>query len=266
MVVTALVPIEERALPTVEDRLRAIDVAAQLALATDTMRRDADPLDKRRRYSLVAAAALVVAVGSSLAFLARSSSASGQVDSAARKNTSVATPGAVAPARPQATSHEIVEAGAVLQNVLHADSSAGKAAASPPKVRATEPAVHRAAPAPTPAPPQLVLPSGRMPNVNVAIAGPSTDLKIVTPEMLVDARTRLASGGDAADEGDYVLARRTFRGALQQLDSLATRYPNSDRLRSLRRDLEQADARALQACNAENELHKRRGEQGKPCQ
>jgi hypothetical protein len=105
-----------------------------------------------------------------------------------------------------------------------------------------------------------------LPNVNVAIAGPATDVRLVSPEMLVDARTRLARGQDAADQGDYAVARRAFRGALQQLDSLAGRYPQSENVHTLRHEVEQADTRALQACSAENEMRKRRGEQGKVCQ
>jgi hypothetical protein len=84
--------------------------------------------------------------------------------------------------------------------------------------------------------------------------------------MLVDARTRLTNGQDAADQGDYLLARRAFKGALLQLDSIATRFPESEKVRALRHDVEQADAHAVQACNAENEMRKRRGEPGKPCQ
>jgi hypothetical protein len=155
----------------------------------------------------------------------------------------------------------------MLQNVSHVDSSAGRTPAVSPKPRVSEPIEHKSAPSPAPrAQPTSPLPSGKLPNFNVAIAGPSTDLKIVTPEMLVDARTRLTNGQDAADQGDYLMARRTFKGALQQLDSIATRFPESEKVRTLRRDVEQADAHALQACNAENEMRKRRGEQGKPCQ
>lgn len=51
-----------------------------------------------------------------------------------------------------------------------------------------------------------------------------------------------------------------------QLDSVAMRYPDSQAIKSLKRDLEQADARAVQACAAENEMRKRRGEQAGACQ
>jgi hypothetical protein len=171
---------------------------------------------------------------------------------------------------PAAPAHEVVEAGTVLSNGNRADSQTSRSVATP-KTRAPEPVEHRPAAAPVataaPAPRQeMILPSGKLPNLNLSIAGPATDIKLVSPEMLVDARTRLSRGQDAADQGDYPVAHRAFRGALQQLDSLASRFPQSENVRTLRHDVEQADARALQACTAENELHKRRGEQGKVCQ
>jgi hypothetical protein len=151
----------------------------------------------------------------------------------------------------------------VLQTNSHTDSQAAKPTVTA-RAHTPEPAEHKAAPAPAPRQ-EAVLP-GKLPNVNVAIAGPATDVRLVSPEMLVDARTRLARGQDAADQGDYAVARRAFRGALQQLDSLAGRYPQSENVHTLRHEVEQADTRALQACSAENEMRKRRGEQGKVCQ
>ena len=111
-----------------------------------------------------------------------------------------------------------------------------------------------------------VLPATRLPNVRVAVGGASADLKIVPPELLVDERTRLTNGNDQLEQGDYAIARRTFRSALLQLDSVTTRYPDSQSIRSLRRELDLADARALQACTAENEMRKRRGEEARACQ
>jgi hypothetical protein len=116
------------------------------------------------------------------------------------------------------------------------------------------------------APPALVLPAGRLPNVKIAVAGSASDLKLVPPELLVDERTRLTNGQDQLEQGDYAIARRTFRTAIVQLDSVAPRYPDSQAIRNLRREIEQADARALQACTAENEMHKRRGEEVRACQ
>src|SRR5439155_14722251 len=111
-----------------------------------------------------------------------------------------------------------------------------------------------------------ILPFGRLPSLTVAIGSTGTDLRIVPPELLVDARTRLTNGGDQTEQGDYVIARRTFRTAMLQLDSVATRYPDSESIRSLRRELEQADGRAVQACTAENEMRERRGEEVRACQ
>jgi hypothetical protein len=51
-----------------------------------------------------------------------------------------------------------------------------------------------------------------------------------------------------------------------QVDSVAARYPESQAIRGLRRELDSADARALQACTAENEMRKRRGEEARACQ
>lgn len=213
----------------------------------------------------MAAAALVVAVAGSLAFLARSSSASNSgLQPSAKTNEATPAPAAATTSRVPATTHEVVEAGTVLQNRARSDSAPARTASPPARTRAAE-SERRAAPEPAPAP-QLVLPKGKMPNVSVAIAGAPTELKMVSPEMLVDARTRLSSGQDAVDQGDYIMARRTFHGALQQLDSLASRYPASEKIRDLHREIEQADANALQACNAENEMRKRRGIQGKACQ
>ena len=106
-----------------------------------------------------------------------------------------------------------------------------------------------------------------MPNLKIAVAtGTTPDLKIVPPELIVDSRTRLTNGQDQVEQGEYVTARRTFRSAILQLDSVAMRFPDSQSIKSLKRDLEQADARAAQACAAENDMRKRRGEQVGACQ
>jgi hypothetical protein len=109
------------------------------------------------------------------------------------------------------------------------------------------------------------VPTGKVPNVKIALAG-TGDLKIVPPELLVDERTHLTNGQDQADQGDYAIARRTFRSAIAQIDSVAIKYPDSQAIRTLRTELVQADSRALQACTAENEMRKRRGEEARACQ
>lgn len=267
---TSLMAMEERALPTsTDERMRALDLAAQLALVNEEIDSSFDARTRRGRYSLAAAATLVIAVTGSLAFLVRNGRAISSTETEARQVAASGGMRAVVttPRTGASATHEIVEAGAVMPHAPRVDSSAPRAAAVVEKPRVSPPVEHRASPPPAAeSKPQIILPSGKLPNVNVAISGPTTDLKLVSPEMLVDARMRLTNGQDAIEQGDYVLARRTFRGALQQVDTLASRYPDSDKIRALRRDLEQADNRALQACTAENEMHKRRGEQGKACQ
>jgi hypothetical protein len=105
-----------------------------------------------------------------------------------------------------------------------------------------------------------------VPNINVAIPGGSSVLKIVPPEVVTDIKARLTSGQEQADQGEYAVARRIFRAALLQLDSATARFPDSQSLRALRRDITQADDRSLQACAAENDLHRRRGERPGVCQ
>jgi hypothetical protein len=112
------------------------------------------------------------------------------------------------------------------------------------------------------------VPTSRLPNVKIAVTGPgvSPDLKIVPPELLVDPRTRLTNGQDQVEQGEYLTARRTFRSALSQVDSAASRYPESLAFKHLQIELDQGVANAVQACTAENEMRRRRGEQARACQ
>jgi hypothetical protein len=169
--------------------------------------------------------------------------------------------------------HVSVEGGAVLQSAGRLTPTSVRNEADSPSASAKHTAAgnHPASPAPVPSSasaPQRepVLPTTKMPNVKVPVIGTTADFKIVPPEVLVDSRTRLTNGEDQVEQGEYVTARRTFRAAMSQLDSVATRFPESQSLKSLKRDLEQADARAAQACTAENEMRKRRGEQARACQ
>jgi serine/threonine protein kinase len=268
-IATATVPaVSEASLAVAEGASRRFDIAAQIALATEDVDAQFTRPDRRRRYSLAAAAGLVLVVGGSLIVLARSGRASGMQSNGtvAPVNTNVpADPPAPTPTNPNATT----DGAAVLQ-------SASQIAASPVHAVAASPAQvvkHTAPPArTTPTNPataeqrDAVLPAGRLPNVKVTVAGTPADLRMVPPEVLVDSRTRLTNGSDQAEQGDYVVARRTFRSAVLQLDSVATRYPDSQAIRTLRREIELADGRALQACTAENELRKRRGEEARACQ
>jgi hypothetical protein len=252
-----------------EEQPRGLDLAAELALATDVMQSTTlERENSRRRYSIAAVAALIIVVGGSLVLLARSSRASGIKPSEqfAPTGSSAATAAAPSASDP----HVSVESGAVQQSTTGGAANTSRLESDSPAKHA--PVVARATPvsatsnvdaAPAREP---VLPSARMPNLKIAVTGTTSDLKIVPPELLVDSRTRLTNGEDQAEQGEYVTARRTFRSAILQLDSVAVRFPESQAIKGLKRDLEQADARAVQACAAENDMRKRRGEQARVCQ
>jgi hypothetical protein len=252
---------------------RAFDVAAEIALAQEEFNLAVTQPNRRRRYSLVAAAALVIGIAGSLALLTRSGAASGSsiAATAQAQPSSASSDAASRPVAP--ASHEAVEGGAVLQSTKQSDTQttrpAGQTASGNQRTATTAReaalAPARRAESPAPTQPTGVLPSGSLPRLSIAVNA-STDLKIVPPEILVDARTRLTNGQDQVDQGDYQVARRTFRSALTQLDSIANRYPDSQSLRSLRKEIEQADTKAVQACGAENEMRKRRGDQTRACQ
>ena len=267
-------PVAETSRSSSEKKPRGHDLAAELPIPTDVMQLTAlERENSRRRYSIAAIAALILVVGGSLALLARSSRAS-DIKPAEQSAPAISKTGVTATPVPALASndpHVSVESGAVQQ-------SATRSAATPSRSESDSPAAKHAAavarPTPTAAaarveePParEPVLPTGRMPNLKITLAGASSDLKIVPPELLVDPRTRLTNGEDQVEQGEYVTARRTFRSAILQLDSVAIRFPESQAVKSLKRDLEQADARAVQACAAENDMRKRRGEQARVCQ
>lgn len=266
----APVAVAERAKPAaVPQPSHEFDLATELALASDEMQAKLERDNTRRRYSLAAAAALVLVVGGALVLLARNSGASSikPVD-----NQSVTTPAASSsPAAVPASTdpHVTVDGGAVLQSGAHTGASTtreqGEAQEQSVKRVAapSAPAQQASAPAPTR---DAVLPAGKVPNVKITVAGTPTDFKLMPPELLVDPRTRLTTGQDQIEQGEYATARHTFRSAMLQLDSVAARYPESQAAKNLKHDLEQADARAVQACGAENEIRKRRGEQARACQ
>ncbi|HKW46120.1 MAG TPA: serine/threonine-protein kinase [Gemmatimonadaceae bacterium] len=262
-----IVPKVESALPVAAETPR-FELSRQVEIASEEFSEPYATPNRRRRYSLAAAAFLVLAIGSSMILLARSGRASGVrapggTSAAPQQRTpGTSAAGAVVPA------HESVAGGAVLQ-------SASRSPATDPAVDSPASAAKRSngadrsvtsAPARSSEPLAGVLPSGRLPNLKIAVAGSAADLKIVPPELLVDPRTRLTNGQDQADQGDYLVARHTFRGAIAQLDSTAAKFPDSQSIKSLRREIEQADSRALQACTAENDMRKRRGEEARACQ
>jgi len=276
-VATALSVLEPAPVP--EKPRHQMAIADQIALAAAEMQLGLGHPDQRRRYRLAAAAILVIGVGSSLLLLTRKGSASGERVTTGTAGevaapASTATPRSVAApvARDPAESGAAPQAKATLNRATDRSEVAMESAAAPTRpVSSPTPSVKtNSTPAPKSAPaassPTAILPSGtRLPNVNVSVNAGS-DLKMLPPEVLVDARTRLTNGQDLAEAGDYQLARRTFRTALTQLDSISARYPESQSIRGLRRDIEQADSRAVQACGAENDMRKRRGEAPRVCQ
>jgi serine/threonine protein kinase len=256
------------ALAREEPSSREFNLAAEIALATDAMQASTVRDANKKRYSIAAATALVLLIGSSLVLLARNGRASGiktqdQSLAVSPSASGAASSGAASDGRVS------VDGGAVLQSAGHVSSPRSEADSPsakhlPVAPRVTAPTV---TPSSAPAPQrEAVVPTAKMPNVKVNITGSAPDFKIVPPELLVDSRTRLTNGEDQVEQGEYVIARRTFRGAMAQLDSATAKYPDSQSLKSLRKDLEQADAHAVQACTAENEMHKRRGEQARACQ
>jgi hypothetical protein len=257
--------VAELPVPVKEDTTNELSLAAQLTLMSEEIDATAARPNLRLRYGVAAAVALVLAIGSSLVLLARSGRASGTSSSSTTASQrAIAAPTVAAPQA--AGAHESVDGGAVQQSAAHAataetrdvpESPAPKRVAAPSRAAAPDPPAEQRTP---------LLPTTRLPNVKIAVGGMATDLKIVPPELLVDERTRLTNGIDEVEQGDYAIARRTFRSAMVQLDSVAARYPESQAIRSLRRELELADARALQACTAENEMRKRRGEEARACQ
>jgi hypothetical protein len=82
----------------------------------------------------------------------------------------------------------------------------------------------------------------------------------------MDLRTRLTSGKEQVEQGQYALARRIYRTALTSADGAIAQFAESENLRSLRGELDLADRRALRACEAENEVVKKRGGRAAPCE
>jgi hypothetical protein len=103
-------------------------------------------------------------------------------------------------------------------------------------------------------------------SISVPITTQTGSPQLLPPEVLIDLRDRLAAGRQFTEGGDYSSAGRTLRGTVAQIDSLASRYAISDALRSLRKDAEQEAQRNLDACLAENEIHRKRGGKILVCQ
>jgi serine/threonine protein kinase len=250
--------------PPAAEAPRELDLAAELAMASDAMHSTLERESTRRRFGIAAAAGLVIVVGASLVLLARS----GRASSIRAQELSAPPSAAAVPAATTspADGHVSVDAGAVLQSAARSGPGAIHTETDSPAKHVLPTATRGQAVAPATSEREPLITAPRQPNVKIAVTSGVPDLRIVPQELLVDARTRLTNGQDQIEQGEYVVARKMFHTAVTQLDSIATRYPESQAVKNLKHDLEQADAQAVQACTAENEMRKRRGEQARACQ
>ena len=107
-------------------------------------------------------------------------------------------------------------------------------------------------------------PAARQP---VTVSPPAKpDKKNVPVDVLSDVEGRLASGNEEAEIGLYSLARRIYHDAMVVTDAALSKYSQSDTLRSIRTQLNQADLRALRACQAENDTFRKSGRPTIPCE
>ncbi len=119
----------------------------------------------------------------------------------------------------------------------------------------------RAAGAPTPGE-AASLPKMKGMKVAVAI---DAEKKLVPVDVVVGLQTQLSSGKDQVDQGQYVLARRIFASALAAADAGINTFPGSETLRSIRAQLDSADRNAVRACQAENDVIRKRGGKAASC-
>lgn len=111
----------------------------------------------------------------------------------------------------------------------------------------------------------VVTPAGAPPSVTVSLAPTLGRLELLPSEVLTGLRERLAHGKENNEFGQYAIARRIFRGALDQIAKLDDRYAGAQSLTSLKKELEQAADRSLAACLAENEVIRRRNGKAVEC-
>jgi hypothetical protein len=93
-----------------------------------------------------------------------------------------------------------------------------------------------------------------------------TDKRTVPVDVLSDVEGRLASGNEEAEIGLYSLARRIYHDAIRVTDAALSKYSQADTLRAIRTNLNQADQRALRACQAENDSLRKSGRATIPCE
>jgi len=92
------------------------------------------------------------------------------------------------------------------------------------------------------------------------------DKKIVPVDVVMDFRSQLANGKEQSDQGQYALARRIFGSAITSVDAALVKFSGAESLRSIRAELDSASRRALRACQAENDLTRKRGGTAVPCE
>jgi serine/threonine protein kinase len=113
------------------------------------------------------------------------------------------------------------------------------------------------------APAGASLPTVKRVNVGAPI---DAEQDLVPVEVVLDLRTRLSNGRQQADAGEYALARRILASAMTSAGSAINKYSGSRTLQSIRAELDSADRRVLSACQAENEVLKKRGGSAVPCE
>jgi hypothetical protein len=161
------------------------------------------------------------------------------------------TPGADAG---RAGTHTGNASGAVQQAVPVPANSATTAKPNPSSEnRAEEQATTRVASLPT------------LKKINVP-ATIDADKDLVPVDVVLDLRTQLNNGQAQADEGQYALARRILATAKANADAALTKFSRSGQLRSIRSELDSTDRRVLAACQAENDVIRKRRGSPVPCE
>ena len=92
----------------------------------------------------------------------------------------------------------------------------------------------------------------------VSLSASAGRLEILPVEAVADLRERLAHGKEKAEFGEYASARRIYGAALERINDLGSRYTATQSLAAVKQELEQASARALASCAAENDVIRRR--------
>jgi serine/threonine protein kinase len=92
------------------------------------------------------------------------------------------------------------------------------------------------------------------------------DKRLVPVDVVMDFRSQLTNGKEQADQGQYALARRIFGAAITSVDAALVKFSGAESLRSIRAELDSASRRALRACQAENDLSRKRGGTVVPCE